>query len=46
MNLEDLKVYQLAMALGEKVWDIVIQLNKDIELIGKKLNAYIKSIGK
>ncbi len=23
MNLEDLKVYQLAMELGDKVWDIV-----------------------
>jgi len=115
MNLEDLKVYQMAMTLGEKVWGIVIQwnyfakdsigkqlvrsadsvaanlsegfgrfsykenkqfcyyargslyetrtwlakgnnrklindddfnsLNEDIESIGKKLNAYIKSIG-
>jgi len=116
MDVEDLKVYQMAMALGEKVWEIVIQwnyfakdsigkqlvraadsvaanlsegfgrfsykenkqfcyyargslyetrtwlakgnnrklindddfnsLNEDIESIGKKLNAYIKSIGK
>ncbi|MCF8084033.1 MAG: four helix bundle protein [Deltaproteobacteria bacterium] len=116
MNLEDLQVYQLAMELGEEVWEIVIQwnyfakdtigkqlvrsadsvaanlsegfgrfsykenkqfcyyargslyetrtwlakgnnrnlindddfnsLNEDIESIGKKLNAYIKSIGK
>jgi len=38
MNLEDLKVYQLAMELGEKVWEIVIQWNyfaKDS--IGKQL---------
>ncbi|MCG2676543.1 four helix bundle protein [bacterium] len=38
MNLEDLKVYQLAMALGEKIWEIVIQWNyfaKDS--IGKQL---------
>jgi len=116
MQIEDLQVYQLAMELGEKVWEIVIQwnyfakdtigkqlvrsadsvaanlsegfgrfsykenkqfcyyargslyetrtwlakgnnrklikdddfnpLNEDIESIGKKLNAYIKSIGK
>ena len=38
MNIEDLKVYQMAMALGEKVWKIVIQWNyfaKDT--IGKQL---------
>jgi len=38
MNLEDLKVYKLAMALGEKVWEIVIKWNyfaKDT--IGKQL---------
>ena len=38
MNVEDLKVYQMAMAPGEKVWGIVIQWNyfaKDT--IGKQL---------
>ncbi len=38
MNLEDLKVYQMAMTLGEKVWGIVTQWNyfaKDT--IGKQL---------
>jgi len=38
MQIEDLQVYQLAMELGEKVWEIVIQWNyfaKDT--IGKQL---------
>ena len=38
MNLEDLKVYQMAMTLGEEVWGIVTQWNyfaKDT--IGKQL---------
>ena len=71
LQIEDLQVYQLAMARGEKVlllctgslyetrtWltkgnnrklindDDFNSLNEDIESIGKKLNAYIKSIGK
>jgi hypothetical protein len=25
MNLEELKVYQLSMEMGEEVWDIVIK---------------------
>ena len=46
MKLEDMKVYELAMDLGEDVWSIVDRWNffqKDT--IGKMLNRYIKSIG-
>ncbi|MCF8243320.1 MAG: four helix bundle protein [Melioribacteraceae bacterium] len=38
MRLEELKVYQLAMELGEEVWQIVIQWNYfEKETIGKQL---------
>jgi hypothetical protein len=57
MKLEELKVYQLSMDIGEKVWNIVIKwdyftkdefqaFQKEINNIGVKLNNYIKSIGK
>ena len=45
MNVEDLKVYQMAMAPGEKVWGIVIQWNyfaKDS--IGKQLVRFADSV--
>ena len=38
MNIDGLKVYQMAMALGEKVWEIVIQWNYFArDTIGKQL---------
>lgn len=52
MKLEDLKVYNYAMDIGEEVWNIVIKwnyfgyFNNSLEIIGKMLNNYIKSIGK
>jgi len=43
MKLEEFKVYQMSMAIGEKVWDIVVN---ELETIDVKLNNYINSIGK
>ena len=42
-SLEDFKVYNLALQLGEEVWAIVVQWNYfEKDTIG---NGYIKSIG-
>ena len=47
MKLEELRVYQMSMEIGEEVWNIVDKWGyfaKDT--IGIKLNNYINSIGK
>ena len=52
-TLEDFNTHTLAMKLGEEVWTMVKliyenqfkQLEEDMEIIGKMINTYIKSIG-
>ncbi|MBA7664716.1 hypothetical protein ES703_72779 [subsurface metagenome] len=45
MKLEDLQVYQLSMALGEKVWQIVDERNYfSKDTIGKQLVRAADSI--
>src|SRR5688500_8417437 len=45
MNLEDLKVYNLAMDLGEKVWDLVDKWNYfQKDTLGKQLVKAADSI--
>jgi len=47
MKLEEFRVYQQSMEIGEEVWVIVMKWDyfaKDT--VGVKLNNYINSIGK
>ena len=45
MKLEELRIYQLAMELGEKIWDIVINWdNLSKETIGKQIIRAIDSV--
>jgi len=45
MNVDDLKVYELSMQLGEKVWKIVIEWNYfEKETIGKQLVRAVDSV--
>ena len=47
MKLEDMKVYELSMDIGERVWSIVNKWSYfEKDTIGKMLNNYINSIGK
>ena len=45
MKLEDLEIYSLAMELGERVWNIVINFDPFIRTtLGKQLLRYCDSI--
>ena len=45
MNVDDLKVYELSMQLGEKVWKIVIEWNYfEKDTIGKQLVRAVDSV--
>jgi four helix bundle protein len=45
MNIDDLKVYELSMELGDKIWSIVIKWdNFEKETIGKQLVRAVDSI--
>jgi four helix bundle protein len=45
MNVEDLKVYELSMSVGEKVWEIVSKWNYfEKDTIGKQLVRAVDSI--
>ena len=45
MNVEDLKVYELSMSVGERVWEIVSKWNYfEKDTIGKQLVRAVDSI--
>ncbi len=45
MKLEELKVYQLSMEIGEKVWNIVVEWDKFAkDTIGKQLVRAVDSV--
>ena len=46
MKLEELRVYQQSMELGEKVWNIILQWDWFAKDIGVKLNNYVTSLNK
>ena len=45
MDIDDLKVYQLAMDMGEEIWDLVMKWNYfEKDTVGKQLVKAIDSI--
>ena len=44
MELGKLEIYKLAIKLSDNIWNIYNILSMDLNMLGKKINGFIKSI--